>query len=125
MDIKLTTKGRDVFQVYKCRPLIRYNSRDGYAYKILIITFLQKIYIDLTNTPYEELFPEKRYDFRGGATLIVDLSTYDIKYCIVKNISSAQRLKLALKYAMDTSSDEENAALLMQEDEPFAALHIH
>jgi hypothetical protein len=124
-NIKLTAKKRDVFQVYKCRPLIRYNSRDGYSYKILIITFLQKIYVNLKGSPYEEFFPDGQYDFRGGATLIVDLSNYDVKYCIVKNISSSQRLKAQLKYAMDRTSDEENAALLMQDEEPFAALHIH
>jgi hypothetical protein len=123
--IKLTARRRDVFQVHKCRPLIRYNNRDGYSYKILIITFLQKIYVDLKGSPYEEFFPDGRYDFRGGATLIIDLANFEVKYCIVKNISSSQRLKAQLKYAMDRTSDEENAALLMQEEEPFAALHIH
>jgi hypothetical protein len=124
-DITLKSEGRDVFQVYKCRPLIRYNGRDGYAYKILIITFLQKIFVNLKNSPYEEFFPNGQCDFRGGATLIIDLSSFEIKYCIVKSISSSERLKLQLKYAMNRSSEEQNAALLMQDDEPFAALHIH
>jgi hypothetical protein len=124
-DITLKSVGRDVFQVYKCRPLIRYNGRDGYAYKILIITFLQKIFVNLKNSPYEEFFPDGQCDFRGGATLIIDLSSFEIKYCIVKSISSSERLKLQLKYAMNRSSEEQNAALLMQGDEPFAALHIH
>jgi hypothetical protein len=123
--ITLKAERRDKFQVYKCRPLIRYNSRDGYAYKILIITFLQKTHVNLKNSPYEEFFTDGQCDFQGGATLIIDLSSFSIKYCIKKSISSPERLKLQLKYAMNRSSEEQNAALLMQNDEPFAALHIH
>jgi len=136
--IKLKAHRRPVFQVYKCRPLIRYNSRDGYAYKILIITFLQKVYIDLRKSPYEEFFnesassrrgadqkPKYMFDFRGGATLILDLSDFKIKYIIMKDITSSARLQKHLKYALDRDSNESNSALLMQNEEPFAALHIH
>lgn len=123
--IVLKADKRDVFQVYRCRPIIRHNSQSGNASKLLIITFLQKVFVNLKNTPYQGFFPNDKYDYRGGATLIIDLSNFDIKYAIVKNIASAERLKLQLEYALQHVSDKDNAALLMQEEEPFAALHIH
>ncbi|MEO7767406.1 MAG: hypothetical protein ABIS01_08270, partial [Ferruginibacter sp.] len=114
-----------VFQVYKCRPLIRHNNLNGTASKLMIITFLQKVYVELKNTSYQGYLPEDRYEMRGGATLIIDLATYDIKYAIIKNIASSERLKNQLEYAMENLYDAENAALLMQGSEPFAALHSH
>ncbi len=116
---------RKVFQVYKCRPLIRHNSLTGNASKLMIIAFLQKVYVDLKGTSYQGYFLEDRYEIRGGATLIIDLATYEIKYSIIKNIASSERLREQLDYAMENLYDAENAALLMQGTEPFAALHLH
>jgi hypothetical protein len=123
--IELTADERVVFQVYKCRPVIRHNNVDGNSSKLLIITFLQKVFVNLADTPYDGYLPGDTYDYRGGATLIIDLATYEIKYAIVKNIRSAERLQQQLEYALSTLDEDANAALLMQTDEPFAALHIH
>ncbi|HUS00265.1 MAG TPA: hypothetical protein VMY77_00975 [Chitinophagaceae bacterium] len=120
-----TAPERVVFQVYKCRPVIRHNNVDGNASKLLIITFLQKVYVELKDTSYQGYISEDKYEMRGGATLIIDLATYQIKYAIIKNISSSQRLKEQLEYAMENLYDAENSALLMQGKEPFAALHSH
>lgn len=85
--------GREVFQVYKCRPVIRHNNLNGNASKLLIITFLQKVYVGLKGTSYQGYLPEDEYAMRGGATLIIDLATYEIKYAIIKNVASSERLK--------------------------------
>ena len=124
-EVKLKAWKRDKFQVYKCRPVIRHNSISGSTTKLLIITFLQKVYVDLKGSPYEGYFQNDQYDFRGGSTLIIDLSNFKILYVIRKGITSSERLKAHLAYALNRSNEEENAALLMQDSEPFAALHIH
>ncbi|WP_205514140.1 hypothetical protein [Longitalea arenae] len=124
-EIKLRAKARNVFQVYRCRPFIQHNNRTGNSSKLLLITFLQKVYVDLKGSSYQGFFLDDKYDFRGGSTVIIDLSTYEIKYAIVKKISSSQRLKSQLEYSMNRIGEFENAALLMQSEEPFAALHIH
>ena len=123
-DIQLKANGRQVFQVYKCRPLLQYNAQTGNTSKLLLITFLQKVFVELAGSPFEGYFPGDKYDFRGGASLIIDLTTFDIKYAIAKSITSAERLKEQLYYGIDHYANDD-AALLMQEDEPFAALHIH
>jgi hypothetical protein len=122
--IELSADERVVFQV-KCRPVIRHNNVNGDSSKLLIITFLQKVFVNLTDTPYDSYMEGDKYDYRGGATLIIDLATYEIKYAIVKNIRSSERLQQQLEYALSTLDEDANNALLMQTDEPFAALHIH
>ncbi|MHA4846061.1 hypothetical protein ACX0G7_17930 [Flavitalea antarctica] len=112
------------FQVYKCRPVLQHNPRTGATSKMLIITFLQKVYVDLRNSPFSGEFANDRYLLRGGSTLIIDLATLDIRYAIIKRISSANRLKQQLDYAMNRLPASDSA-LLMQEEEPFAAIHTH
>jgi hypothetical protein len=80
--------------------------------------------VDLQDTPFEGYFSGEKYDYRGGATLLIDLADFQIKYIIVKKITSADRLMQQLDHAINYGSNDD-AALLMQEDEPFAALHLH
>ena len=87
--------------------------------------FLQKVYIDLKGSRYQGYFPGDQYAFRGGASLIIDMANYEIKYVIMKSVNSADRLIRQLDYAIANMRDADNNALLMQDDEPFAALHIH
>lgn len=124
-DVTLRAPSRFVFQVHKCRPLIRHNNREGITSKILLMTFLQKVYVDLKGSVYEGYFKGDRYEMRGGATLIVDLATYEIRYAVVKTICSPNRLKDQLQYMINNMDDQDNAALLLQETEPFSALHLH
>jgi hypothetical protein len=122
--VTLTAMPRNVFQVYKCRPVMQYNSATGTTSKVLLITFVQKVYINLEGSPFEGYFKDDQYAFHGGSTLIIDLTDYSIKYVIIKKINSCDRLRDQLDYAIENSPTEE-AALLMQSNEPFAALHIH
>lgn len=122
--ITLTAIARSVFQVYKCRPLILPDPHTGNSRKVMLIMFLQKVTIDVSNTKYKGYFPANQFTFRGGSSLIIDMANYEIKYIITKSICSAARLFRQLDFAI-ANPTEQNSALLMQGDEPFAALHIH
>ncbi|MCF2502715.1 hypothetical protein L0663_04955 [Dyadobacter sp. CY107] len=122
----LSTKSdRDKFQVFKCRPLIVSDPGSGDTIKTIIITFLQKVYVDLRGSKYQGYFKNDEYAFRGGASMIIDLATCDIDYIIMKSLNNASRLVSQLNYAVEQSGSADNNALLMQSDEPFAALHLH
>lgn len=116
---------RNKFQVHRCRPFIRNKANNGESSKQLIITFLQKVSVNLKDSPYQGYFANDTYDFRGGATLILDLATYDIKYAIVKSISSSDRLQRQLEYEITNKSAKVDSALLLQGNEPFAMAHSH
>jgi hypothetical protein len=131
----LTSPERDVFQVYRCRPLIRHNPSTGNVTKQLLVTFLQKVPLNLNGTPYEPLMPiieledgakkKGQYFFRGGSTVVLDFSTYEIKYVISKSISNSTRLQQQLDHELETMNANANAALMMQGKEPFAMVHSH
>ena len=123
--IQLKAKARRIFQVYKCRPVIRNSNQSGISSKLMVITFLQKVYVNLKDSPYQGYFPNDEYEMRGGATLIVNLTDYEIEYAIIKDISDPERLRNQLDFMMENLSDADNAALLMQGNETFAALHSH
>lgn len=125
-NIVLSAQGRKVFQVYQCRPLILSDPHTGNNRKVMLIMFLQKVSISLKETKYQGYFKNDRYIFRGGSTLIVNMANYEIQYIIKKSVYSSDRLFRQLDYAINnTAHDSENGALLMQEKEPFASLHIH
>lgn len=124
-DIKLEAQGGRVFQVYKCRPLILPDPRTGNSRKVMLIMFLQKVRVDVSETPYRGYFPDNLYTFRGGSSLIIDMSNYEIQYIISKSICSSERLFKQLDFAISQGHEADNNALMMQDDEPFAALHIH
>lgn len=132
MEITLHAKERKQFQVYKCRPMILADPHTGNTRKVMIIMLLQKIYVDLNGSRYQGFFNcendnqyKNTYAFRGGSTIIIDMSTYEIDYIITKSVFSAERLFKQLDYAMDHGGADQNNALMMQGKEPFAALHFH
>jgi hypothetical protein len=53
------------------------------------------------------------------------MANYEIKYTINKSVSSSERLFRQLEYALANLPDPDNNALMMQNDEPFAALHTY
>ncbi len=73
----------------------------------------------------EDKLPTPDFKFRGGCTLLVDLSTCDVRYSIYKNIDSENRLARQRTYL----TGEANASLRATyfgdrlEHEPFALLH--
>jgi hypothetical protein len=65
-----------------------------------------------------------RFIFRGGSTLIVDLSVPEVKYSIVKNVRSKHRLERSARFVREWSGDPLRALLFSPRGgEPFAVLH--
>ena len=64
------------------------------------------------------------YIFRGGTTLVVDLSLSEVKYRIVKNIKSESRQQRTAAFIREVTSDPLRALFFGQNGlEPFAVLH--
>ena len=62
--------------------------------------------------------------FRGGSTLIVDLSIPDIRYSIIKRVNSETRQKRTLDFHARVAADPLRRLLLAAEGgEPFGLLH--
>jgi hypothetical protein len=120
-----SSTGSSVFSVYKCIPVIRHNQKDGTPSKLMIITLLQKVFVDLKDSNYKGYFKDEKFAYRGGATLIIDLSNFEIKYAIIKDINDSERLQEQVDFTIANLQQEENADLMMKGNEPFAALHIH
>ena len=64
------------------------------------------------------------YVFRGGSTVIVDLSVPEVKYRIVKRINSETRQERTAAFVREAAADPLRALFFSSERrEPFAALH--
>ena len=62
--------------------------------------------------------------FRGGSTLVVDLSEPKVRYCIVKRLDSESRQKRTLEFHAGVAADPLRRLLLAPEQgEPFGLLH--
>lgn len=62
--------------------------------------------------------------FRGGSTLVVDLSIPEVKYRILKSIDSRTRTKRTTEFLRGVSKDPLKSLLFAPDrQEPFAALH--
>ena len=65
-----------------------------------------------------------RFIFRGGSTLVVDLSMPEVKYRIVKNIGSEERQERTAAFIREAAADPLRALFFAPDRrEPFAALH--
>jgi hypothetical protein len=64
------------------------------------------------------------HDFRGGSTLVVDLSIPEVKYRIVKNINSPDRRERTANFVREAAADPLRGLFFApKRSEPFAALH--
>jgi hypothetical protein len=65
------------------------------------------------------------FTFRGGATLVVDLRTRRVRYCIVKDIASDDRLSAQREFQFGAESEALGATYFgaARRSEPFAFLH--
>jgi subtilisin family serine protease len=106
------------FEVHELRRAMRV-SPDGTITPQLIVALTQSRRVREGRT---EGAPEFR--FRGGATLVVDLSTPGVKYRIVKNVTSEDREKRTANYLAHTVADPLRQLYFGPDSqEPFAALH--
>ena len=92
-------------------------SPDGRNVTQLVVALTQSRVIVAPDAP--------RHLFRGGSTLVVDLSIPEVKYRIIKNIGSRQRQERTAAFARDAEADPLRALFLAPDrhGEPFAALH--
>jgi len=103
------------FEVHELRRAMRI-SPDGRHLPQVVVALTQSQTIRLKGTP--------THVFRGGSTLVVDLSHSEVKYRIVKNINSDHRQERTAAYIREVAADPLRALFFSHERrEPFAALH--
>jgi hypothetical protein len=101
------------FAVQQLHPALRFG-RTGRPTPQLIVRLTQAV--RLKGLPNDT--------FRGGSTLIVDLTIPDVKYCIVKRVNSETRRTRTLQFHAMIAADPLRRLLLAPEaGEPFALLH--
>jgi hypothetical protein len=80
------------------------------------LTQSEKVVKDNEDTP--------TFTFRGGSTLVVDLTVPEVKYKIVKNMDSESRRARTEAFVRDVAADPVRSLFLApNRPEPFAALH--
>ncbi|MBW3565428.1 MAG: S8 family serine peptidase [Acidobacteria bacterium] len=108
----------DRFEVHALRSSMRLTSEGKHVPQVvMMLTQSRKIGAvdgDETRLPR----------FRGGSTLIIDLTIPEIKYRISKSIGNAEREASTTTFVQDAAADPLRALLFgAGRDEPFAALH--
>jgi hypothetical protein len=106
------------FEVHELRPAMRV-SPDGRSVPQVIVAVTQTTQV---RADRERGIPA--HTFRGGSTLVVDLSVPEVKYRIVKRITSDSRRERTAEFVRDTAADPLRALFFGPDRrEPFAALH--
>ncbi len=105
-------------QVLNVRPVYR-SSREGLRIDQVVVTLLQTLRVS------KEGHELDGFKFRGGCTLIFDLSEKsDLSYAIVKNLTSTRRLNNQLKYQMGYDNFALNANSYIDDDNPFQSIQL-
>jgi hypothetical protein len=103
------------FEVHELRRAMRV-SADGRHIPQVVVALTQSQVMREKGTP--------NHIFRGGSTLLVDLSHAEVKYKIVKNINSSSRQQRTAAFIREVAGDPFRALFLAHDRrEPFAALH--
>jgi subtilisin family serine protease len=111
LDPDLTQK----FEVHELRRAMRV-SPDGRHIPQLVVALTQSKLVVGDGTP--------RHVFRGGSTLVVDLSVPEVKYKIIKRIKSTERQERTAAFVRDAAADPLRSLFFAPDRrEPFAALH--
>jgi subtilisin family serine protease len=113
------------FEVHTLRRALR-QSPDGRHVPQVVVALTQSLVV---NAQAEKgaggAQATPRHVFRGGSTLVVDLSVPEVKYRIVKNIDSESRQERTAAFAREAAADPLRALFLAPDrhGEPFAVLH--
>jgi hypothetical protein len=106
------------FEVHELRRAMRV-SPDGKYIPQLVVALTQSIELKedkAAGTP--------RHVFRGGSTLVLDLSIPTVKYRIFKRITSTERQDRTAAFVREAAADPLRALFFAADrPEPFAALH--
>jgi NurA-like 5'-3' nuclease len=104
------------FEVHELRRSIRI-SPDGASVPQIIMALTQSRALNVAGASGE-------HNFRGGATIVVDLSEPAVKYAIIKRIDSKGREQRTADFIANAVNDPLMGLLLAADRrEPFAALH--
>jgi hypothetical protein len=111
----LGLKAGRTFEVHELRRAMRI-SPDGKYVPQVVVALTQSQNMREKGTP--------QHFFRGGSTLVVDLSKSEVKYRIVKDIQSEPRKQRTANFIRETANDPLRALFFSHDRrEPFAALH--
>jgi hypothetical protein len=107
------------FEVHELRPAMRIAPSGRPAPQVVVaLTQSRRIAEDSERgTP--------AHTFRGGATLVVDLTTPRIAYAVFKRLASESRRERTAAFLAEVAADPLRALLLSSDRrEPFAVLHV-
>jgi hypothetical protein len=109
---------RRTFEVHELRRAMRVSPSGRHVPQAVVA---------LTQSLKVKADPKKgvpEHTFRGGSTLLVDLSEPQVTYRIVKRVASARRRARTAEFLAASEADPLRALFLARDaDEPFAALH--
>lgn len=106
------------FEVHELRRAMRI-SPDGRHLPQVVVALTQT-----TNVKEDRQSGTPGFVFRGGSTLVLDLSIPEVKYRIVKNIKSKSRQERTAAFVREAAADPLRALFFAPDRrEPFAALH--
>lgn len=95
------------FEVTSLRPVRRVGP-DGELLTDLVVELIQKRpgYLDERVGGYneQELEGDAKFWFRGGVTLLIDMKTSDVRYCIYKSIDSRDRYRAQQEHYKNISA---------------------
>jgi hypothetical protein len=112
----LDLEAAEKFEVHELRRSMRVCAAGRFVPQIIVSLTQKKKVPEKDGTP--------AHTFRGGSTLVVDLSVPEVKYCIIKNISAEDRQKRTAAFVREAAADPLRALFFSPDrEEPFAALH--
>lgn len=113
---ELGIDGSKPFHVEELRALMR-TTPDGRPVPQVIVSLVQAV---------DHVVDGRPVRFQGGSTLVIDLARPAVKYRIVKNVSSQNRLARTIAFADMIAADPVRRLYLGTEHvEPFALMHGH
>lgn len=107
------------FEVHALRRAMRASPDGSRQIPQLVVSLTQSLTV-----PADEKAKTPAYEFRGGTTLIVDLTEPAVKYRITKNIGSGPRQQRTAAFMRASTADPLRALLIAPNKlEPFAVMH--
>ncbi len=107
------------FEVHELRRAIRVSPDGSRHIPQIIVALTQSI-----DVPYDRASGTPAHVFRGGSTLVVDLSVPQVKYRITKRIGNGVRRDQTAAFVRQAAADPLRALFFAPDrKEPFAALH--
>ena len=97
--LEINLEQEDVFEIHSIRPIRRVGP-DGQVLTDLLIEITQKRpgYFDKAFGPIHDRTSEPDFWFRGGCTIIIDMKTFQLRYCIYKDIKNTSRYNQQQEY---------------------------